>query len=455
MHNSEEKQRISFNSRIGMILATAGAAVGLGNIWRFPTTVGENGGAAFILVYILFTVFLCLPGMVGELLIGRHGGGNSMRSYAIAGGGKVWGLTGVMGMICGAIILGFYSVVAGWCIYYLFQALGDNVLGTKEYIASEFGKLVGHAWLPSLLCVVVLLLTHFIIVQGVQKGIEKASKAMMPVLIVLMFVLIFASCSLPGAFDGIRFLFHPDFSKITIDVLYEAIGQSFFSLSLGAACLCTYGAYFKEDVNLVKSSVQIAGIDCGVAIMAGLMIFPAAFAVGLLPDAGPSLIFQTLPNVFENAFPHWIAYVVSIMFFSLLTLAALTSTISLHEIGTSLLSQELHVKRGKAACLVTAFCVVIGILSALSMGPCPMGFFGDSLFGNFDSLTSTVLLPLGALTTSIVVGWRMPRETVMKELTSNGRYPWAPWAFSVFMFLIRFFMPACIAIIVLSKWGAI
>ncbi len=455
MYNSQEKKRISFNSRIGMILATAGAAVGLGNIWRFPTTTGENGGAAFIFIYILFTVFLCLPGMLGEILIGRHGGGNSMHSYSVAGGGKVWGLTGVMGMVCGAIILGFYSVVAGWCLYYLVQACFDNVLGTKEYISNEFGKLVAHPWLPSVLSIVFLLLTHIIIVRGVQKGIEKASKAMMPILVVLMFILIFASCSLPGAMSGIRFLFQPDFSKITVDVLYEAIGQSFFSLSLGAACLCTYGAYFQKEANILKSSVQIAGIDCGVAIMAGLMIFPAAFAVGLLPDAGPSLIFLTLPNVFGSAFPHPLAYVVSIMFFALLTLAALTSTISLHEIGTSLMSQELKLSRGKAAWIETVFCSVIGILSALSMGPCPMGFFGDSLFGNFDSLTSNILLPLGALITSVVVGWRMPRATVIEELTSNGRYAWAPWAFNVFMFLIRFFMPACIIVIVLSKWGAI
>lgn len=438
-----------------MILATAGAAVGLGNIWRFPTTTGENGGAAFILVYILFTLLLGMPAMMSEILIGRHGGGNAKHSYALAGGNRFWGLTGVMGMLCSAIILGFYSVVAGWCIYYFYLAVTDNVLGDKNAVSAGFEAIVSNPWLPSVLSIVFIFLTHAIIVRGVQKGIEKASKMMMPVLFILMFVLIFASCSLPGSFKGIQFLFHPDLSKITTDVMYEAIGQSFFSLSLGTACLCTYGSYFKKDANLLKSSAQIAGIDCGVAIMAGLMIFPAAFAVGLQPDAGPSLIFQTLPYVFRMAFPHAVAYVVAIIFFALLTLAALTSTISMHEIGTSLISQEAGMSRKKAALIVTLFCCVIGVLCALSMGPCPMGLFGKTLFDNFDALTSNIMMPIGAFVTSIVVGWRMPRTALLEELTSKGAYNWKPVAINIYYFLMRFFVPACIAIIILSRFGAI
>lgn len=413
------------------------------------------GGAAFILVYVLFTLLLGLPGMLGEFLVGRSGGGNALHSYAKAGRNRLWGLTGVMGMFCSAIILGFYSVVAGWCLFYLFQAVCDNVLGDRAFIQSEFNALVAHPWLPAVISVAFIFFTHAIIVRGVQRGIEKASKAMMPMLFVLMLLLIIASCSLPGAMKGITFLFKPDFSKLTADVMYEAIGQSFFSLSLGTACLCTYAAYFRKEVNIFKSAVQVAGIDCGVAIMAGLIIFPAAFAVGLQPDAGPSLIFQTLPYVFQQAFPHTVAYVVSIIFFALLTLAALTSTISMHEIGTSLLSEEMRLSRRAAAWVVTLFCSVIGILSALSMGPCPMGFFGDTLFGNFDSLTSNILLPFGAFVTSLLVGWRMPKDVIMEELTSGGRYPWACWAFGTFLFLVRFFVPACIAVIILSRFGAI
>ncbi len=447
--------QVNFGSKLGMILATAGSAVGLGNIWRFPTTTGENGGAAFILVYVLFTLLLGLPGMLSEFLVGRSGGGNAMHSYAKAGGNRLWGMVGGIGMLCSAIILGFYSVVAGWCFFYLFQAIGDNVLGDKTFIESEFNALVSHPWQPSLISVLFIFCTHAIVIRGVQRGIEKASKAMMPLLFVLMLLLICASCSLPGAMKGIAFLFHPDFSKITADVMYEAIGQSFFSLSLGTACLCTYAAYFKKEASLFKSSIQIAGIDCGVAIMAGLMIFPAAFAVGLRPDAGPSLIFQTLPYVFQLAFPHAVAYVVSIVFFALLTLAALTSTISMHEIGTSLLSEELKTTRRKAACIVTAFCCVIGILSALSMGPCPMGFFGSTLFDNFDALTSNILLPFGAFVTSLLVGWRMPHATITEELTSGGRYSLRPWVLRIFFVLVRFFVPACIATIILNRFDMI
>ena len=445
----------NFGSKLGMILATAGSAVGLGNIWRFPTTAGENGGAAFIIVYILFTLLLGLPGMLSEFLVGRSGGGNAMHSYAKAGGNRLWGLTGIMGMVCSMIILGFYSVVAGWCIFYLFQAVSDNVLGDKEFIQSEFNALVSHPWLPSAISVVFILLTHAIVTRGVQRGIEKASKTMMPMLFVLMLILIGASCSLSGASEGLIFLFKPDFSKLSADVLYEAIGQSFFSLSLGTACLCTYAAYFRKEADIFKSAMQIAGIDCGVAIMAGLMIFPAAFAVGLRPDAGPSLIFQTLPYVFQQAFPHTVAYVVSVIFFALLTLAALTSTISMHEIGTSLLSEELRRTRRCAAWIVTSFCCVIGILSALSMGPCRLGFFGQTLFDNFDALTSNILLPFGAFITSLLVGWRMPKDVIMEELTSGGRFHWARWAFTMFLFLVRFFVPTCIAVIILSRFNVI
>lgn len=443
----------NFGSRLGMILATAGSAVGLGNIWRFPTTTGENGGAAFILVYVLFTLFLGLPGMLSEFIVGRHGGGNSIYSYSKAGGNRLWGLTGVMGMICSAMILGFYSVVAGWCLYYLYQALTDNVLGDKAFMASEFNALTGNVWITAGISVLFILLTHAIVVRGVQRGIEKASKAMMPLLFILMLILICAACSLPGAADGITFLFRPDFSKLNATVLFEAIGQSFFSLSLGTACLCTYGAYFPKNTNLVKSSFQIAGIDCGVAIMAGLMIFPAAFAVGIQPDAGPSLIFQTLPNVFRQAFTHSVAYVISIIFFALLSLAALTSTISMHEIGTSMISEERHISRTKAAWVVTVVCSIIGILSAISMGPRPIGFFGKTLFDNFDGLTSNILLPLGAFVTSLLVGWRMPQEAIINELTSNGRYRFSAKAFALFLFLIRFFVPACILVIILSRFN--
>ncbi len=445
----------NFASRIGMILATAGAAVGLGNIWRFPTTAGENGGAAFMLFYILCTLLLGVPGMINEFIVGRSAGANAFSAYAKAGGGKVWGLVGAMGMVACTVILGFYCVVAGWCLYYFCLALTDGIVGDSESISTTFTALVSHKWMPSVLAMVFIVVTQTVIERGVQKGIERSAKLLMPILFVLLIVLIITSLTLPGAWRGVEFLFKPDFSKLSANVMFEAIGQSFFSLCLGAACLCTYAAYFPKKENLLRSAAEIAGIDTMVAIMAGLMIFPAAFAVGLRPDAGPSLIFQTLPLVFSQAFPHTVAYVVSVVFFFLLVLAALTSTISLHEIGTSLLSEELKVSRRKGATIVSIICAVIAVLSALSMGPLPMGFLGRSLFDNFDQLASNTLLPLGAFLTALLVGWRMPRQTVIDELTSGGRYRWPVWLVNIYLFLIRFVTPVSIIIIFLSAWDII
>ena len=447
----------NFGSKIGMILATAGSAVGLGNIWRFPTTVGENGGAALILVYIIFTAILGLPGMLSEFVVGRNGKANACRSYEKAvstlppAGRKMGFGVGLLGMLCGSLILGFYSVVAGWCIYNFIQADLDNVLGSPEHINQGFNILTESVWIPCILAVTFILITHFIIIQGVKGGIERASKIMMPLLFILMIALIIASCTLPNAYSGMTFLFYPDFTKLNSSVLLEALGQAFFSLSLGTACLCTYASYFQEDINLFKASAQIAAIDCAIAIMAGLMIFPAAFSVGIQPDAGPSLIFLTLPNVFEAAFPHSLAYIISILFFALLTMAALTSTISLHEIGTSVIHEEIHISRGKAAWGVTIFCSIVGILCALSMGAVPMGFFGNTLFGNIDTITSKIFLPTGALFTTIIIGWMMPKGTVTEQLTSQGRYHISPKVISLFFFLVRFVCPLFIVLIFLKQ----
>ena len=435
-----------FGTKIGVVLATAGSAVGLGNIWRFPTTAGENGGAAFILVYLVFALMLGVPGMMSEFIVGRYGKSNPVRAYRKSGGRK-FGFIGVMGLIGGSIILGFYSVVAGWCVYYLYAAIGDEVLGSKQEIAARFTDFSTGALAPVVMAFLFILLTHMIVVRGVQRGIEKASKIMMPLLFLLLVLLIGISCSLPGAWKGLEFLFMPDFSKITSKVAFEALGQAFFSISLGTACLCTYASYFTKEQNLLKTSVQIVGIDMLVAVLAGMMIFPAAFSVGVEPDAGPSLIFITLPSVFTLAFPHSVAYVVSIIFFALLSLAALTSTISMHEIGTSVLTEELHLSRGKSATVITILCTVIGALSALSLGALPMGVLGSTLFDNFDTLTSDIMLPLGALLTTILVGWFMPRRTVIRQLTSGGRYHWSAWQINVFFFLVRIVCPLCIFVI--------
>lgn len=454
--NRDKAHKTTFATKLGIIFATAGSAVGLGNIWHFPTTCGQNGGAAFVLIYLIITLLLGIPGMMGEFIIGRNGGKDAVSSYREAGGKHAYGIIGAAGVLGGSLILGFYSVIAGWCVYYLGLALTDNVLGGQEHINNTFTNLMApDNYLPCLFSIAFILLTQMIIVRGVRKGIEWASKIMVPTLIMLLILLIGASCSLPNAFDGILFLLHPDFSQVNEQVIFKALGEAFFSLSLGTACLCTYASYFQEDTNLLKSTIHITFIDMAVAIMAGLMIFPAAFSVNVKPDVGPSLVFMTMPNVFEQAFPHSIAYVVSVMFYLLLTIAALTSTISMHEIGTAVISQETPLSRSKAAWVVSAFCSLIGVLSAYSLSHEDFGLFGDSFFNNFDKLTANIMLPLGALCTMLIVGWVMPKEVVMKELTSNGLYPRREWIVKAFYVLSRVVCPILIVCILMYKIGII
>src|SRR5574344_1205846 len=398
-----EEKRGSFGSKIGIILATAGSAVGLGNVWRFPYMTGENGGAAFILVYIVFIFLLGIPGMVNEFIIGRHSASNAARAYHKMSRGKPWKAVGLLGILCSTIILGFYSVVAGWCLQYLYASIAGEIIGDADYVRSYFQEFSSSLLRPIFWAVGFVLLTHLVIIRGVKKGIERISKLLMPTLFVLLIILFIASCMLPGAMAGVEFLFMPDFSKITPDVILAALGQSFFSLSLGTACLCTYASYFGRETNLLKSAVQISVIDTIIAILAGLMIFPAAFSVGVSPDSGPSLVFITLPTVFQQAFAGMplLGYIIGVFFYGLLVLAALTSTISMHEIGTALFYEELHISRSKGAWIETTVCIIIGIFCSLSCGAVDITVFGKSFLNFCDFLTSDILLPLGAFLTCI------------------------------------------------------
>ena len=307
-----------FGSKIAIVLATAGSAVGLGNVWRFPFMTGQNGGAAFILVYFGCVLLLGIPGMTSEFLIGRYAQANAARAYAS--------------------------------------------MGHRRW------RFIGY--LPCLWAVVFVLITHFVVARGVNKGIERVAKLLMPLLLLLLIIIVVASCLLPGAEKGISFLLKPDFSKVSTNVFLEALGQAFFSLSLGTACLCTFGSYFKRDTYLLGSATQIALLDSGIAILAGLMIFPAAFSVGVQPDSGPSLIFITLPNVFQQAFSGMpvVGYVISIMFYALLVFAALTSTVSMHEIGTAFFHEELKISRQRAAWILTSVCALLAIFCSFSVG---------------------------------------------------------------------------------------
>ena len=451
-----KSERGSFGTKIGVILATAGSAVGLGNIWRFPYLTGKDGGAAFLVIYLVCVFALGIPGMIGEFIIGRHGGSNAARAYYKMSGGKPWWIVGAVGALTSTIILGFYAVVAGWCLQYLYASVAGQLIGDAHYVETYFQEFSTDPVKPVLCTLGFILLTHAVVVNGVRNGIEKVSNLLMPTLFVLLIIIAVASCMLPGASEGISFLFKPDFSKVDKDVMLDALGQAFFSLSMGTSCLCTYASYFSRQTNLGKSAVQIAVLDTLIAIIAGLMIFPAAFSVGVKPDSGPSLIFITLPSVFNQAFASMpaVGYVMSLLFYALLSLAALTSLISLHEVSTAFFYEELHIGRKKAALIVTVSCSVLGAICSLSLGGYEvMSFLGKTLFDIFDFVTGQVFLPVCGFLTCLMVGWYLPHKLVRDEFTNWGTLRGS--LFHVYLFAIKYLCPAFIMIIFLHQFGLI
>ena len=450
------QERVSFGSKLGMVLATAGSAVGLGNVWRFPYMVGENGGAAFILVYILCIMLLGIPCMMSEFVIGRHGAANTARAYSRMDTHKAWRIVGLIGVLTGFLITGYYAVVSGWCLQYIFASGIGELSGDPQYIASYFASFSASPVKPVVWTAVILLITHFIIVRGVRGGIERASKAFMPTLFLLLLIVVVSSCLLPGGTKGIEFLFKPDFSKLSGSVFLAAMGQAFYSLGLSMGCISTLASYFSRETNLMKSATNIALIDTIVAILAGLMIFPAAFSVGVNPDSGPSLIFITLPNVFQQAFSAmpFVGTIIAVMFYMLLSLAALTSLISLHEVSTAFLCEETHLERRKAARIVTLVCAVIGAFCSLSLGDRAwLSVYGKTLFDWFDFVTGQLLLPFGGVLTCIFMGWVVPRKLIKDEFTNWGTL--RATFFGIYMFLVRYVCPVCIMVIFLNQLGLI
>ena len=451
-------ERANFGSKLGVILATAGSAVGLGNVWRFPYMTGENGGAVFIMIYVICVVLLGIPCMVSEFIVGRHGQSNTARAYRKLAGGTPWSLIGYMGVLTGFLITGYYAVVSGWCLQYIFASLIGHLQGDPEYFKTYFTELATHPVKPVLWTVIILGITYLIIEHGVRDGIERASKLLMPTLFILLLIIVGASCMLPDADKGIEFLFEPDYDKLTGDVFLGALGQSFYSLSIAMGCLCTYASYFSRYTNLTKSASQIAIIDCMVAILAGLMIFPAAFSVGVNPDSGPSLIFITLPNVFQQAFASMplVGYCISLLFFVLLSLAALTSLMSLHEVSTAFIHEELKMSRKKAALLVTVTTSVIGAFCSLSMGAVDgLVFFGKSLFDWFDFITGQIFLPIVGFLTCIFIGWFVPHQIVRNEFTNQGELKSIGYVrlFHVYIFLVKYVCPLAILLVFLHQFG--
>ena len=433
---------------MGVVLASAGSAVGLGNIWRFPTEVGRNGGAAFILVYLAFVFLLAMPVMVCEFVVGRRSGANTVGAYRRLSGGGTWVAAGYMGVVAGVLILSFYSVVAGWTLRYATVACAGGLSAGRDF-GAVFSGFVAHPWKPLAFQAVFLLMTHLVVARGVERGIERFSKLMMPLLLLIIVMLTCCSLSMPGAGEGLGYLLRPDFGKVTPGVVVSALGQAFFSLSVGVGCLTTYASYFSRETNLVRSAVGVCAIDSVVAVLAGFIIFPAVFSVeGVSVDAGPGLVFITLPSVFNSAFGGLpaLSYVFSCLFYVLLLLAALTSTISMHEIATAFIREQFGLGRRKAATLVTAVCMVLGAACSLSFGPWSgVRVLGMGFFDLFDFLTAKYIMPLGGLAITVFVGWWLNRSIVRDELSVSSL------GLSLLLFLIRWVAPVGVGVIFVSQ----
>lgn len=448
-------ERANFKNTLGVILATAGSAVGLGNVWRFPYMTGQNGGASYIVIYILCVLLLGIPCMISEFIIGRHSASNTARAYNKMGN-RWWGIIGMLSVSTGFLITCYYVIVSGWCLQYMYATVLGELYGDAAYFISYFSDFSSNPWKPLLWVAVFMGITHWVIIHGVRGGIERASKVLMPALFILLLVIVVASCMLPGAERGISFLLKPDFSKIDGSVCLNAMGQSFYSLSIGMGCICTYASYFSRRTNLSQSAIQISVIDCLVAILAGLMIFPAAFSVGVQPDSGPSLIYITLPNVFQQAFSAvpFVGTIVSFAFYALMSLAALTSMISLHEVSTAFFQEEMHISRKRSATIVSVSTSVIAIFCSLSLaGVDWLVIGGKSLFDWFDFVTGQLFLPIVGFFACLFIGWYVPKDIVRDEFTNWGtlRSPLYP----VFLVCVRFVCPTGILLVFLNQLGII
>ena len=429
--------RENFGSKIGAVLAAAGSAVGLGNIWRFPIETGRNGGAAFIIVYIICILLIGLPVMLSEFMIGRHTQANTARAYQKLAPGTQWKWVGRLGVFSGFFIMCYYCVVAGWTIEYAMLAITNQFAGkTANDFPKIFNEFAANPWMPIIWLIVFVLMTHFVIVKGVTKGIERWSKILMPVLFGLVVLLVVCAVTSPSANEGIEFLLKPDFSKITGKTVLSAMGQAFYSLSLGMGCLCTYASYFDKKTRLGKTALQVASIDTMIALMAGFIIFPAASTAGyhLSPDdVGASLLFITLPNVFQQAFTSLpiLGYIFSVMFY---------------------MSEEFKWSRKRAAMTESVVCILLGCICSLSFGVLnDVRLFNMTIFDLFDWTSSNIFLPIGGMFISLFAGWYLDKQIFRDEITNYGLSS-APY-FKALIFLLRYIVPIAILGIIINQLG--
>lgn len=445
------EKRAQFATRLGVIATTVGSAVGLGNIWRFPFEAGVHGGGAFLLIDLFFIFIIGVPVVCAEFIIGRHTGLNVRGAFRALAPGKPWGIVGYLGLLASMLILSFYSVVAGWTLEYIFRSLsGFGGVTSVSGLHNQFDSFATSDWRPLMWTVMFLAINYFILARGVQKGIEKMSNIMMPLLFVILIVFCINSLRMDAAAEGLSFLFKPDFSQVTPSVMLGAMGQAFFSLSLGLGCLITYSSYFKKETPLLRTAGIMASLDTLVAILAGVIIFPAVFTFGMEPAAGPKLVFEILPSIFLQM-PG--AMLWSVLFFILLFLASLSSTISMSEITIAYMTDEFGFSRRKATAVNIGLAMVFGSVCALSFGSLSgWTICGMTVFNLFDYVSSNILLPVGGMIISIFVGWVLDRSVVRSELITP-RSGVRPWMVTVVVACLRYVAPLCIGLVFLFGLG--
>ncbi|MBD5356012.1 MAG: sodium-dependent transporter [Bacteroides sp.] len=447
--SKDNNTRAIFATKFGAIATTVGSAVGLGNIWRFPYEAGVHGGGAFMICYIMFLFLLGVPVLCAEFCMGRSSRCNVFGAYNRLSDEKGWKITGLIGIIASLMILSFYSVVAGWTVEYCFTSLTgqlnfhDRTKGHSQFVELTTGD-------RPIIWTVIFLICNFVILnRGVTKGIERASNILMPILFLLLIAFCINSFTLPGCKDGIKFLFKPDFTKIEPSVLLGAMGQAFFSLSLGLGCMMTYASYFSKSTKLGNMALTIASLDLLVAVLAGIVIFPAVFSFGLSPEAGPTLVFEVLPFIF-NQLPAGVIW--ATLFFLLLFMASLTSTVSMSEISITYLCEEKNMSRKKATIISSLIALIGGILCTLSFGSLSdFKICGLTIFNLFDYISSNIFLPIGGMICSIFVGWKMKKDLIMKEFTNDGSMKF--YTLTLLIFFLKYLCPIAIFIIFLNSIG--
>lgn len=449
----ENKKRSSFGSRFGTIAVLAGSAVGLGNIWKFPYMAGENGGAAFILIYLLVSLLIAVPVLLAEYALGRRGQSNIFGSFRnLAPKQKGWHAVGLTGVVTAFLILSFYAVIAGWSLYFLCESVTGSYMGmSAQQIGAKFDTFVEGGWGPAIWALVFLVMTGGVLLLGVNKGIERCSKMMMPMLVVLLIGLAVGACFMDGWREGMRFLLQPDWSKVTTSTVIAALGQAFFSLSLGMGAMATYGSYIDKKENLYGVASTVAVADVVVALLAGFAIFPVVFTYGISPTAGPELVFITLPSLFAQM-PG--GAIVAAVFFLLLFFAAITSAFSMMEVVVAYLSEEFGMSRTKAMWLSLGGLLVLAMLCVASQIPdSVLTIGGKNLLDFLDTFTSNVLLPLSGLSIVIFMAWVLGRKALADELTTGGRY--GRRLVGPTIFLLRYVVPLMMVVLILNLLGVL